>query len=142
MNNIEVFRLSPCGLIKHKYKFTLENSFTLTYTSYWIYHRDKDGLFCDEDPKFINRLTLKEWCKVNRYDYDCFMEQYVELGYNYEWDDYCESVNPVCQKTSYGKSLLSGIFSSINNMPECPTDVAMEALEIAPKKLKVKYEKS
>lgn len=140
MHEISIRRPFNDGLSMHEYKFIIEPyTFRLTYNSYFVYHRDEDGLFSFNDPKFLsNPLSYEEWCEKMGYDYD---EDSIGTSSIYwDWYDYKDYLNPVCHKTKYGKPLMSGIHANIKNMPECPKDVADEALELARKKLVVKYE--
>ena len=140
MNEICIRRLSEDGLTTHEYNFKIIPwSFTLQCSSYFVYHRDDDGIFSYENPRFTSKkMTYEEWCSVNNHEYftsddddDIFPDEYLEYA-NYR--------NPTLWKTKYGKPLMSGIHASIKNIPECPKDVAEEALELARKKLVVKYE--
>ena len=130
MENIKSQRISPNGLSKQEWRFTIRGT-DLVYTSHFVYNRStKIEKWADEKPK---PLLFRDWCKkYDKEENDYYSDQ--------EYQMYYEKLNPVCQRTKSGKSKLSGVcMSDIKGMPICPDDVASEAKIRLMEELKVIY---
>jgi hypothetical protein len=131
--DIVIQRISRNGLTKQEWRFSCQNS-KLYYTSWFEYNRsNREEKWADEDP--VEPLSYEAWLEKNGRDWDEWAE--YDAGYQ----DYRDSINPVCQKTKFGKTRLHGTCAGdISSMPKCPESVAKEALKEFKKKLKVVYE--
>jgi hypothetical protein len=128
MWDVKVERISVDGLSKQVFVFDYDCG-SLRYSSHRTIYRDEGEVWSD-DPSYTKPLSLEAWCGKNNRDPNNLDD----------WEDYNAykiQFNPVCQKTSYGKTKMGGISAPIKDLPPCPDGVAEEAKEKFAQNLKV-----
>lgn len=121
-----VERIAEDGLSKVRFGFDLQGNH-LQYVEHYQFHRDSvDELWGDQWPA---ALSYEKWCSSHNMEpCHCYCkDEYCCLYQRYE--QYCKTMNPVCQKTKDGKVKMMGRWClKTEVLPPCPDEVAAEAL--------------
>lgn len=130
MSEICIERISENKLSKEIYLFKpIDN--VLTYYGYIIYNRNSlREKFVDlkSKPRLMN---FREFVKKKKLEDDIF-------AWN-KYEHYTHNKNPIYQITKDGRPKRSGIFAIIKYLPDCPDEVAKEALENYKNSITIKY---
>ena len=138
MGDISVDVVSPGGLTKERFVFTTQG-LRLVYTSHWVLNRSsRIAKWPDEQPK---PLEFDQWKKlpsvIKEHGQRCIDDDDEWLHEVYR--RYCDTMNPVCQKTRGGKYKMGGQSAPISQMPICPHWVAEKALVLLARKMQAVY---